>query len=197
MKTIKTRVFTLNELPESVQEKAHARYLSSGEQWIEYDSTIETTKTALAFLGVDVEHVYFSGFSSQGDCACYVGSVRAYPKGGLSALRAEFPESTELHKLAKAYVNAMANDFYQVRGTIRQSGHYYHSNCTAFSLSHDLDMYRPIHEDEIISALRACMDYTYKELEKEYDYQTSFEHFKQLSEANDWHFESDGTMNNS
>lgn len=196
MKILQTPVFLLSELTQSQQEKAHENYMCNEFEFFS-EFVIEDAITMLAKLGIEVENVYFSGFSSQGDGACFEGRLQAYPKGGLAALVQEYPDANELHELARDYVKAQAKGFYRVRGTVKQSGHYMHSGCTSFDLyDEEFDYNRAIPEDEIIESCRALMDYIYKSLQNEYDYQSSFESFKDSCAANEWHFTEAGEMKN-
>lgn len=196
MKVIETTVYTLSELSEEAQQKAHQKYLGWGLHDFSHEWTKQTMTTALGLLGVEVTELYYRGFSSQGDGACLEGMIRAYPSGGLNALRKEFPNSEELHKLAQAYVKAQSEAFYRIRGTFSQSGHYSHSGCTSFDLYTDASTYEAVPEDAIIEALRAFMDYAYCLLESDYNDACSFERFQENAACNDWHFTEDGTMKN-
>lgn len=196
MKIIETPVFLLSELSAEVQEQAHNYYMMGGIESDYSDITIEETKTKMAIIGLNVEKIYYSGFYAQGDGACFIGTIEAYPKGGLQALIKAYPCDVELHQLAREYVKAMARGFYNVRGSIRHQGFYYHSGCTVFDLYDNDNAYKAINEDSIIYACRALMDYTYKQLEKDYEYECSFECFQELANCNEWHFTAHGVMKN-
>ena len=71
-----------------------------------------------------------------------------------------------------------------------------HPGCTEIRVYND-DEYRYSDADadeEISQLLREYMDYIYNCLEREYDYLTSFEAFKETCEANDYKFDEDGNL---
>lgn len=146
--------------------------------------------------------IYFSGFWSQGDGACFEG--RWYPVKdplvSIAAVMDHAPQDTDLHEIAfdlanlSERCNKLIPDAY-VRVT--HSGHYSHENCTSF----DIDLPTPDHVDEynelqmeewdalctrqgldfetfeegIKEFLRDFMRWIYRQLEAEHDYLTSDE----------------------
>lgn len=85
-----------------------------------WDSTYETFKEDMKEKGIEVDDIYFSGFYSQGDGACFEGKVCDW-EVFLKTLGYE--NNPTLIEHAK---NAW-------RFSVRHSGHYYHENCTTFS----------------------------------------------------------------
>ena len=128
--------------------------------------------------------IYFSGFCSQGDGACFGGSVGDWPKFLAAYGRAD------LVPLYEKLIDSLTL-------TWHHSGHYYHSGCASF----DSDLYveNPYDEDndvlqyatwdaiaeggiifdaledDFIKYVRGLMDDLYKQLEDEHDYLTSDE----------------------
>lgn len=166
------------------------------------DSTYDCFKSDMDALGIEVDRMYFSGFWSQGDGACFEGSVRDW---------ALFLPS--LGHNCPALIDHAANYF---RFRVEHSGHYYHEHCTRFSaelpmpegdddqdfadyyLTHDAGS---VHEavamallnkhteasleKEFAEAFRDHMRTLYKLLEEEYDYLTSDDAVLDALEAND------------
>jgi len=85
--------------------------------------------------------IWFSGFSSQGDGACFEG-VYQYAKGAPAAVAAYAPKDAELLRIAKGLQDVQRRNFYRLRATCRQSGHYYHSGCMSVSVEDHGYMYR-------------------------------------------------------
>lgn len=128
--------------------------------------------------------IYFSGFWSQGDGACFDGRVNDWPKFLAACGRADLVPLYE--KLSHSLVLGW-----------NQSGHYHHSGCTSFY--YDLRVENPYDEDEevlqyatwdavmksgdifdaleddFIKYVRSLMDELYSILEAEHDYLTSDE----------------------
>lgn len=116
--------------------------------------------------------IYYSGFWSQGDGACFEGSY-SYKKGSVRAVKDYAPLDTDLHRIAEALQHAQAPNFYKITASIKHSGHYYHSGCMLIDLEHSDDSYRDIvNEEDFKQAFRGFADWIYKKLESEYDYET-------------------------
>ncbi len=159
-------------------------------------------KTKMEDIGIEVDRMYFSGFWSQGDGACFEGSVYNWPK---------FLES--LGYDCAALIDHADQNF---RFFVEHSGHYYHENCTRFSV--DLPLPENVEdrdfavnyltweadsiqeaasmallnqysadsfEREFIEAFRDHMRDLYKLLEEEYNHLTSDEAVLDSLEAND------------
>ena len=86
-----------------------------------WDDVYEVFKEDMSAIGVHVETIYFSGFWSQGDGACFEGHVADWTKF-LNALGR--PDA--------ARVMADLEGCTGVRLIWNHSGHYYHEHCTAF-----------------------------------------------------------------
>lgn len=191
---IKTfKVYEFNELSEFAKEVARDKWKEAdrnGYFWSEF--ILEETEEQLNLLGFDVRRqgnrrmIWWSGFYSQGDGACFEGRWWAsmcqadkVAKGwGESEQTAEIKRCAEIiGKVAAEYPNASAK--------LTHSGHYYHYN----SISFDCDCGEPdfvvldneadeskwhdwvdaFPEDEFIEACRDLMKWLYKSLEDEYD----------------------------
>ena len=59
--------------------------------------------------------IWFSGFASQGDGACFDGTY-AYAKGAVKAIRAHAPEDKELHRIADELQAIQRRYFYRIEG---------------------------------------------------------------------------------
>lgn len=137
--------------------------------------------------------IYFSGFSSQGDGACFDGGYR-YKKGALKAIKQAAPNDTELHRIAKALQEHQSRHFYQLVAKCKHSGHYYHSGCMDVEVHHYEDRYRDLGPTEgcVIQLMRDFADWIYKQLNNEYDYQNSDEQVDESIRANEYEFDEDG-----
>lgn len=194
MKTKTYKVYTFDEL----SPKARARAISNhrdfvGEQW-SGETTIEDAKQCLAFAGWDVSEIHYSGFWSQGDGACFEGSWRASDVKP-AAMREHAPVDTVLHgiadrlaKLAEKYPKAVAN--------VRHSGHYSHEYCTVFSVTADDDGndMPEADEKELIEVSRDAMRWIYRQLEKEYEWETDEAQVIDSIRANEYEFTEDGKI---
>lgn len=220
-------LYQFEELSDRAKEKAREWYRSCPDyDWWEfvYDDAISMAE----ILGIDIDYrhhaptkpgskgdkepkIWFSGFSSQGDGACWEGTYR-YAKGALKKLQAEAPAgymqtaedgtkkfvecpgNVELHRIAKALQKAQARHFYKLVATSTHRGHYNHSGCMSIEVEHDDDRYRDLGdaEDDIKDALRDFADWIYRRLEDAYDWLNSDEQVDESIIANEYTFDEDG-----
>jgi hypothetical protein len=187
---VETTVYHLNELSEAGRDKARTWYRESAfeEDW--YDCIYEDFETICSILGVHLKTrpvrlfgggtrakscIYFSGFSSQGDGASFEAQY-AHDKDTRRKIRAHAPQDTELHAIADALQAAQRTNFYQLRADITHRGRYCHEYCMAISVERDNPVSQGMTagaEDAVITALRDLARWLYRQLEREYDYQTS------------------------
>jgi hypothetical protein len=96
-----------------------------------WDEVYGVFKSDMAEIGIEVDKMYFSGFWSQGDGACFEGSVDNWPKF-LASLGYADPALITLADTGWRF-------------HVEHRGHYYHENCTSFSVTlntldcHDAD----------------------------------------------------------
>jgi hypothetical protein len=156
--------------------------------------TYDNFKEDMGDIGIRVDDIYFSGFSSQGDGACFEGTV----------------DHWELFLKSLGYVNhvLVQHAAYAWSFRVSHSGHYYHENCTRFDGDlampdgYDNDRFveyycphsiakeplrgkawlaviesysRNNFEQEFTDAFKDHMRRLYEQLEAEYDYLTSDE----------------------
>jgi hypothetical protein len=83
-----------------------------------YDSIYESFRDDMLLHGIKVDEIYFSGFWSQGDGACFEGSVYDWDL---------FLQS--IGYTSKALIQ-LASDNWAT--SVKHRGYYYHENCTSF-----------------------------------------------------------------
>lgn len=211
MRTIQTQVFKYSELSEHAKSKARDwwRNTSCGDNFFAehvYDYAAEIG----AIMGIDLcqtrkqrvdgspiytPTIYYSGFWSQGDGACFESTYR-YKKGALSALR-KHVNDPELLRICKALQDAQSKYFYRLQASTKHSGHYYHSGCMRVSVDYIgdyVDRETDKGEDEITQALRDFADWIYAQLESAYDYENSDDNVAEVIEMNEYEFTEDGEI---
>lgn len=191
---IKT-LYTFDELDDSAKETARQWYREGAFNYDWYDCTIEDAKTIGKILGIDIDKIYFSGFCSQGDGACFTGSY-SYAKGAAKAIRQYAGTDKTLHQIADDLQDIQRRYFYQLSANVEHSGHYYHEMCTSITVSDDRGGYgwsAPVEaEDGITEALRDFMRWIYRQLESEYDYLNSDEAVDESIAINEYTFDENG-----
>jgi len=187
---IETTVYSLEELSEEAKEKARAWYLQGAFDHDWYCAVYEDFERICEILGVDLATVpvrlhgggtrrkpciWFSGFASQGDGACFEGDY-SYAKRSDSLIRAYAPKDTELHRIADALAAIQWPNFFQLRARISHRGRYYHEYSMEIGVQRDSLGYQDMTataEDDLSEALRDLARWLYGKLENESDYLSS------------------------
>ena len=182
---------------------AQFRDINVSHDWWEF--TYEDFKNEMAQKGVVVDDIFFSGFWSQGDGACFTGTVS-------SSNFKLFMEAFDLHdKFSAAYYFAQSQEVYM---NIVHQGYYSHENTMSVQL-HDYtgnpygeedglryETYDTMQtlfnedfdalEDELQELMQNEARKLYRRLEKEYEYLTSDEVVWETIEANDLRLQHEG-----
>lgn len=208
---VETTVYELAELSGAAKERARAWYR---EQCLDYDwheFVYEDFETVCGLLGVtlntrpvplmgggtrDKPCVWFSGFWSQGDGASFEG-IYEYAPGASRAIRAHAPQDAELHTIADDLADIQRRNFYQLGAVIRQRGRYCHEYTMAIEVERDSPAGQAMTDDAetaLIEAMRDLARWLYRQLEREYDYQTSDAVVDETIAVNDWTFTESGAQ---
>ncbi|MBW7946609.1 MAG: antitoxin of toxin-antitoxin stability system [Sphingomonadaceae bacterium] len=187
---VETTVYQLGELSVEAQEKARAWFRESMDTDGWYEFVYEDFEAICAILGVRLKTrvvrlygggtrqkpcVYFRGFWSQGDGACFE-AFYSHARGAAHTIRAHAPQDGELHRIADALQAVQKRNFYQLRADATHRGHYYHEYCMAISVERDSPTCQDMTadaEEAVTEALRDLACWLYRQLEREYEYQTS------------------------
>ena len=201
-----TKVYQFDELDDRAKERARDWYRQGGFDYEWWESTYEDAEQCLALAGFAVDKIYFSGFSSQGDGACFEGTWRASDAQPVKAMKAHAPQDKELHAIA-AECRAIAKLRPQAFARMKQSGHYYHSGCVNYSIDCEREndgvecttaeweargKEDDAVEEQIKDVARSAMDWLYSQLEKEYDYMNADEQVDETIRANGYEFTEEG-----
>lgn len=205
MRTEQIKIYTYDELPDAAKAKARDwwRQLSQDDTfWSE--CTISEAKEQGGYMGLDIENVYFSGFWSQGDGACFEGRWNAANvKAEIVADGWGASDATEQIKGIAAGFAAFAKAWPESSFTVKHSGHYSHENCTDFSVSlgWDADNNEALTAEEwraakceIISMAKGFMRWIYRQLEAAHDDYYADEQIEAAIIANEYEFTADGEI---
>ena len=190
--------FKFSELDEKAKDKARDDYRESAypyDDW--WDFVYEDAIRMGKMLGIEIEHhshksvtnkpirtpqIFFSGFSSQGDGACYSGTYSFEPEA-MQKLKAECNDD-ELFRIAEELrvlqltCRLMGIELDTTMITVN-SGGYSHSNmmsvelCAGDDTDEDADLSDI--EKSMTQLMRDFADWIYKQLESEYDWLMSDE----------------------
>ncbi|WP_341485678.1 antitoxin of toxin-antitoxin stability system [Thioclava sp. GXIMD4215] len=200
-----TTVFRFPELCEDAKEKARSWYRELGppDDWWDtvYEDfericeilgvTLKTTPVRLMGGGLGQKHcIWFSGFWSQGDGACFEGYF-GHAKGVSHRIRNYAPQDTILHGIADQLQAIQRRNFYQLTAEVSHRGRYYHEYTMSVNVTRDSPTWQRPTEDakEIVTeALRDLARWLYRQLQAEYDHFTSDEAVEQGIIANEYTF---------
>ncbi len=190
--TIVRDLYQFSELSEAAKEKARDWY-REGMYLYNYDfeCVIEDAKIIGALIGINIAKVFYSGFCSQGDGACFEGSY-SYKKGSVKLIKDYAPLDVKLHAIAETLQAIQKRNFYKLTAKVKQSGFYMHSNCTDIEVMKDNDWPTNDDDKEIKEALKDFMNWIYRQLDMQNDYINSNESIDDNIEANEYEFLENG-----
>ena len=194
--TVTINTYTFSELSEKAKDKArqcyHNTYMSD-EHWHEF--IIEDAKEAGKILGFDIDKVYFSGFSSQGDGASWAGGYE-YAKGAPDKVAFYTGNDAELIRIAHGLQDIQRRHFYKLRASVSRAGYYCHSHTMRADVEDCTDPCRDVSdaEKDLLELFQDFADWIYKNLRNEYDYQTSDLAIAETFDANGVAFDADGNV---
>lgn len=200
-------VYRFDELPDDrAKERARDWYRQNclDDDW--WDADYEDFREVFRILGIDAEvemplrngktfkrlGVYFSGFSSQGDGACFEGRY-SYAKGSVKAIREYAPKDKELQEIAADLQEIQRKHFYKIEATLKHTGRYCHEHSVDFDVTVDGMWASDDVTDGIKEPLRALMRWIYSTLETQYDYLQSDEAVDESLMDGEYEFNSDGS----
>lgn len=196
MKIIETPVYEFDELNDKAKEKAREWFkqgMENEDHWKEY--VYEDATTIASLMGIEIKNIYFSGFWSQGDGACFEGSFNASDiKAG--KVKEHAPLDEELNKIANEF-ERLASNHPRLSFTTTHRGRYYHENSVDFefndvdNMDNDIDVAYEL-QDELKEVAKDLMRWIYKQLEKAYDYENSNENVDENIRINEYTFTGEG-----
>lgn len=207
--TIRTTVYTADELSGPAKQAAREWYLRELPQdW--HEPVYEDFSTICALLGIELGQrrhklynghcleepcIYFRGFSSQGDGACFEGHY-AYARGARQAIRAHAPLDTTLHDIVDELQALQRPWFYRVSARITHRGPYYHEYTMHLDAQVARDPYPEAldthTEERLAELMRRLARWLYRHLEDTYWDETSDEALDDALSAGEFTFTEHG-----
>lgn len=189
-------IFKYEELNDCAKANARAWYRNGDDDNFFAECVIDDAKEVAALMGWEIDKVYYSGFSYQGDGACFEGRLR-YKKGCVERVAAYAPRDEKLQRIAKAWQDLQRRNFYALRASVKHRGHYQHEMCTEFECEDTRNQYGLLNagkEDDTKEIARDFMRWIYKRLEDAYEYSVSDEVVAENIIANEYEFTEDGKI---
>lgn len=206
---IETIVYEFHELSEQAREKARAWFREGvGDQdWYEsiYDDFeeicrilgVELATRAVPLMGGGIRRkpcIWFSGFCSQGDGACFEGAY-SYEKGAARRIRDYAPRDAELHAITDRLQEIQRANFFQLSARITHRGRYCHAYAMDIAVERDSRNWQEMThgaDGALIESLRDLAHWLYRQLEREWDYMMSDEYADEGIAANTYTFTESG-----
>ena len=194
MTAIETKIYA--ELPEEAKEKAREWYAEG--DWWDGEDTVAACKETIQLLGLDADHIQYSGFSSQGDGACFVGRWRAVDMPTRKAFKKAGLRDAEFIRLYDHLV-MVKQMFRHAWARTTHVGRYYHENSVSVDVELDEEdvvvapqVDREEIEKRLTELLRDVMRWIYRTLEEDYEYTYSEEVIAETMAANEYTFTEEG-----
>lgn len=184
--TIVKTYLKFEELNEEQKKKVLDNYRSINVDFHDWhDYTLEEFKGILELLGFVNPKIYYRGFWSQGDGACFVGKFKMPIdkddlKNRVKKVKEEYPFVIERTNNLFDFENLnFDKDYDEKFDEIYHRGHYFHEN----------SIY--CHNEELLEFCKYFSQEIYSSLSNEYDYLTSDEAIKETILSNDYEFDID------
>ena len=198
MRTVQVNLYQYDELSDKAKAKARDWFRECDT----FDPEMEQFETAARILGITFAtdgadnhpDIRWSGFSSQGDGASFVGSY-SYSAEAAQAIRDEFPTGHTLHSIADTLAEIQARYTAPIAARLGQRGRYVHSG------SMWLEEYAPDHltNDDyqlILASMKRFANWIYICLEDDYDSQREDDYIADTIRANEYEFRENGERSN-
>lgn len=210
MRVVETKIYKFEELSDAAKERAREWWRKCENEDSSHEYQFDDFERMGKILGIEIDQrpiklhgggtryeptIYYSGFWSQGDGACFEGSY-SYAKRCARNIRKEAPQDETLHRIADELVALQRPRFYGLQARVKHRGHYYHEGCTV------IDVENPDHpeacsfEDEkaLAETLRSFMRWIYKSLEAEYEWKMADAQVDENIIANEYEFDENGEI---
>ena len=204
-----TTVYQFPELSEGAKDKARSWYRDLGihDEW--WDAVYDDFERVCEILGIRLKTrsvrlmgggtrqkpcVWFSGFLSQGDGACFEGKVY-HAKGSSKRIRYYAPQDATLHGIADRLQAVQRRNFYQLTAEISHRSRTYHEYTMSVDVTRDSPTWQPPTEgaeETVTEALRDLAGWLYRQLQAEHDHLTSDDAIEEGIIVNEYTFTEGG-----
>jgi hypothetical protein len=195
---IRTRVFTLDELSDTVREAARTWFRDGGFDYDWWDAAYDDFRRICDLIGITLKTrpvplmgggtrrdpcIWFRGFGSQADGAAYDGRYR-YVRSSVTKITAYAPKDQDLQDIARRLAGIQRRNFYALQATIEARG----SSHMRIAVDREDAVLTVGAEDDVTEALRDLAHWLYTSLEAEYAFLTSDEVVDEAILANGYTF---------
>lgn len=202
--TIEKTIYHFDELSDAAKERARDWWRSDYDY---FEPDLDDFECVAEILGIEFatcevplcgggtrkqSRIYWSGFGSQGDGACFEGCYR-YAPGAAKRIREYAPQDRVLHRIADALQDVQRRAFYGLSARTAQRGHYCNSGCMSVTVDHNSCRWPTGEEEEAIAdAMRNFADWMYNRLKEDFEWSTADEQVDEAIRANEYTFDASG-----
>ena len=180
MREMTTMVYSFAELSETAQERALNAFRCSNVEFNWWEDSYDTIRTAGKLLGLDIDMIYCDT-----DLYCIFDASYEYVRGAVKAVKAEFPQDTELHGIAKDLQALQKRHFYSLSCNVASQRDTNSYQCFRFGEDYECDLGDIL--DDFAHWARIL-------LRDEYEYLTSDEAIQEMIESNEYEFDEAGNL---
>ena len=203
-------LYKFDELSDEAKDVARQWWRDASTHDEFWEFVYEDAATIASLMGLDIRQkpvktmggttryepaIWFTGFWSQGDGACFEGRWEHKPDA-LEKVKEHAPLDERLHAIAAALSDPRLRGLY---ADIKHTGRHCHEYSMDISVGvrdvgDDFVEAATSEEDAVKEPLRDFARWIYKMLEAEYDYQNSNEQVDEMLTGNDYEFTEDGKI---
>jgi hypothetical protein len=198
MRVIEKTLYHFDELSDDAKKKARAWWRDGAFDYDWWGMVYEDAERIANIIGIELNHkhgkeptIYFSGFWSQGDGACFEGRY-TYSKRANRKIRAYATVDKELHRIADDLMEIQKRYGYQLYADMKHAGHYSHSGSMRVDVCDEKDRLTDEDREAVTRLMRDFANWIYKTLEAEYDYLNADEQVDETIRINEYEFDEKG-----
>ena len=193
MREITQTIYTINELSDNAKAVAHQNWLDINCDFNDLGFATDDIIELGNCIGINIDKVLYTGFCSQGDGLCFTGDYEYKPTWNAN-LEGYAPMAEQLFELGQALEKVYKEHGAFSVDVSHIGGNYYHENSVDIDYVDD-DLAEQLGYDvlrEVSVILRQFMQYSYRLLEAEQEYQSSLEYFMESSLDNEYEYYQNG-----
>ena len=209
MRIMETKVYKFSELSPEAKERAREWYREGALDYDWWDSVYEQVVASGEALGIRFKQrtingrsrtepcIWFSGFCSQGDGACFEGTY-AYLAGWRKKLEEYWGKTTvpaDLLEIGETLQAVQKAAQWSLTADVVHAGRYSHENSVSIAVRSECNIQAfDKGRKGVEEALRDFCRWIYKRLEQEHDWLTVDEQVDESIEANEYEFTENGRI---
>ena len=181
MREMTTMVYSFNELSEAAKERALNAFRDINVEFNWWEDSYNAIRTVGKLLGLDIDRINFDA-----DLYCIFNADYEYVRGAAKAVKAEFPQNTDLHKIARELQALQKRHFYSLSCTVTKGRSMNRYECFRFGEDYECEELGDIIDDFAHWARILLRD--------EYEWLTSDEAVKETIIINEYEFTEGGKL---